>query len=542
MKWTSLHRVHELGVLQNLDLYFTRRIEHYHGPLQEEEAAVCAATFAAARHGHLCLNLHTDIFSLEEMKEEDKADFIALLQKGFALLESSPDKLKPFLYFNKGRSYLAKNWVLEETLRFHLKRLAQPISQKEIPDFNLKKQLNAEQLQAVQEVLRHRLTLLTGGPGTGKTFTAAAIVQAYTDCASVSLPKICLTAPTARAAEHLKTRLLEAGLDPQIFCYTGTLHSLLGHKNRLTPPTIPWIDAQLIIVDECSMIDAGLLVALLASIPETCSTVLMGDPHQLHPVGIGSLFSDIVYADLNLPLGRAHLRHSLRVDNASLRALIEAVQQNHSGLWPLLDWPLDFQHVEAFYKKLWEFARPFWPPPSSQPPTRDVLVKQLSTFRILSVLRQGPFGSQALNTWLSTCMYALAKPGDFWIAPIQITRNDSATDLRNGELGILVQPWNKNTALGRSEGYAIFPGREDFLPASVLPAHEYAFCTSVHKSQGSEYDEVLLLVPPGSEAFGKEMLYTGITRAKKKLHIASTQEILANVQKKEVRKLSGFHP
>lgn len=520
--WPLLEQFQKQGVLAPLDLYYARRAAHYLGGLPEEEAAVLAAAMAAARQGHLCIDRSGEIFLLEE---SNQCAFRQLLEKGFASIKSNP-----FLHVDNGRAYLPKNWALEETLRLHLARLASNHGPTKIPDFPLLGRLNDEQKQAVSIAMQHTLSLVTGGPGTGKTFTAAAIVQAF--LASDPSAKVILTAPTARAADHLKNRLLDCSVDSNSLLYSGTLHSLLGVKNIKQPPPFPFIGAQLIIVDECSMIDAELFAALLAALPEGSAIVLMGDPDQLHPVGIGSLFADLVQADLPMPFGRAHLQRCLRVEDRPLLELTAAVQNGKPCAWPLLDWPVDMQHHEEFYEKLWELAKSCWPKPSPQAPEPGALFGQLARFRILSVLRQGPFGTEALNEWLAGRFRAQMRQGDWWTAPIQITRNDSATGLCNGELGVLVR--------SRSENYALFPGHERPLPATVLPAFDFAFCSSVHKSQGSEYEEILLIVPPGSESFGREMLYTAITRAKKRLSIASAPDILATMQKHRSRKLSGF--
>ncbi len=518
MEWMILQEFEKQGVLAPLDLYYARRAAHYAGGGSEEIAAVLAATMAAARLGHLCLyrSSLTELFP---------PVLVELLERGFSALESERQIWQRFLHLEQDRCYLPKNWELEQNLLFHLRRLAGQRNIAEIPNLV---QLNREQQQAVETVLRQNVTILTGGPGTGKTFTAAAIVQAFPNA-----KKIVLAAFTGRAADHLKKRMIDCGIDSSKLSHAGTLHKLLGRKALRTLPEVPWIDADLILIDESSMIDAPLFVALLASLPEGCTLVLMGDPDQLHPVGIGSLFSALVHAQLPFAIGRAHLRHCLRVEDCPLLELASAVKLNTHCQWPLLDWPLEIQKKDEFYMRLWEFAKPFWPQPSPHVPERKELLEILSRFRILSALRQGPLGTDALNERLASWMRAQARPGDLWIAPIQITRNDAVTGLCNGEVGLLIQAKN-------AEAYAIFESCEAKLPAAILPAYEYAFCTSVHKSQGSEYREVLLIIPPGSESFGKEMLYTGITRAKKKLSIASTPEILAQIQKNHLRKQSGF--
>jgi len=502
MNWPLLEELKKNGILTFLDLHFARRAAKYLGSLTEEEASVFAIAMAAARQGHLCVDSST-------LGDE-------LFRQGILSV-----KTNPFLHIEEGRVYLPKNKQIENSIMAHLRRLAGKKSEAKLPPFPLADKLNLQQKEAVGIAINHRLTLLTGGPGTGKTFTAAAIVQAFSP-----LRKVILAAPTGRAADNLKKRI--QGIEP---FYAGTLHTLLGTRNIEQPPEFPWLDADLILVDECSMIDAPLLRALLSALPDSATTVLMGDPDQLSPVGIGSLFSDLSSWKTDIPLGRAHLQQCVRTDEMPLLELTTALQKNLPCEWPLLSWAME-DH-EEFYKKIWETTKSFWPKPTSHVPDRHSLLEEIGRFRILSTLRHGLLGTEAINEYLARRLRSLAKPGDWKLSPIQITRNDSATGLCNGELGILIERQ-------RSESYALFPGIEAPIPISMLPSYELAFCTSVHKSQGSEYQEVLLIVPPGSESFGREMLYTGITRAKKKLSIVSTQEILSAMQKQRLHRLSGF--
>lgn len=515
MVWPLLEKFREQGIFSSLDLYFTRRASHHLGGLDEEEAFLFAAAMAAARRGHLCLDRQGASLLADETLQKH-------LEQGFAKFRPNP-----FLYREGDRVYLSKNWELEQTLLRHLQRLALEV-QSTINPFPLAGMLNAEQREAVQTALQHTLSFVTGGPGTGKTFTAAAIAQAF--LANHSSAKIILAAPTARAADHLKKRLFACQVPSDAVHEAGTLHKILGMKNVKQPSKVPFINAQLVIVDECSMIDADLFVALLAGVSERSTVVLMGDPDQLHPVGIGSLFSDLVRSKTHLTIGRAHLKSCLRVEDRPLLDLAAALQNGRPCAWPLLDWA--FEERDIFYDKVWEMAKTFWPLPSSQEPDPKMLFEKLGRFRFLSVLRQGPFGTEAINHMLASRLFAKRKSGDTLAIPIQILRNDSATNLCNGEIGILIE--------SRSRRYALFAGLSHPIPAAILPAYEYAFCTSVHKSQGSEYEEVFLIAPHGSETFGREMLYTAVTRAKKRLHVVSTPAILAAMQTQVGCKFSGL--
>ncbi len=535
-EWDILQQLQEQGLFSPLDLYYARRASHYAGLLSLGQASLLAATMAAARHGHLCLN-RRDITSLFPKEHSCSNQLYQFLESAFASWKEVNEKLPCFLHIKDDLCYLPKNFSLEKELLHELSRLgARRAHQVLVPDFPLSKSLSEEQASAVATALQYSLTLLTGGPGTGKTFTAAAIVQAFLCSPKTPTPKVFLAAPTARAADHLKNSLLDQAMDERCLSYAGTLHGLLRHKNHSYSMQVPWLDADLIIVDESSMMDAALFVTLLTALPEKSTIVLMGDPHQLHPVGIGSLFFDLVHAELPFPLGRAHLEHCIRVEDRPLLELAACLKNNQSCNWPFFHTSFEIHEREEIYDKLWELTMGFWPKPTSQIPDHNLLLESLKSFRILSVLRQGIFGTETLSAMLMRRLYTQASLNDWVMAPIQITRNDRATGLRNGELGILLQPKREASP----KGYALFTNRDHPLPLFLLPPYEYAFCSSVHKSQGSEYDEVLLIVPPGSEAFGREMLYTGVTRAKKKLRVISTPKILADMQRREMRKSSGL--
>lgn len=147
--------------------------------------------------------------------------------------------------------------------------------------------------------------------------------------------------------------------------------------------------------------------------------------------------------------------------------------------------------------------------------------KDFSRFRILSTLRKGPLGVDALNQFLHEKFSPSNKP-----VPILITRNDKKTGLSNGDTGFL----EKDLAIFGEKTFNLWE----------LPRFDYAYCISVHKSQGSEYEEVLLLVPDGSESFGKEVLYTGVTRARSALFIDGNPEQMAGALKKHSVKISGI--
>ena len=463
----------------------------------EQEAALFCAVMHAARQGHLR-------FNLEEI-EIESIEFLELVKRAIAHFSSTA-------LIRSGNSfYLPKNWAYETRFLEQLERLRlSPAKELRVP--TLPASLLEEQRAAILKALQHPLSLITGGPGTGKTFTALQLAKAFFQ--NREKKRLILTAPTGKAAAHLDKQL---DIDAEVQC--GTLHSLLRKEQ---------LKADLIIVDECSMIDVRLFVALLSAIPEGAHLVLMGDPDQLPPVEMGSLFADLIDAvKKGYPLACTELTRCLRSDRAEILNLGRAIQSNDGAA---LLAGLSFIYLKCgdsalFYPALWEWVKDKF---SFLYETKDPLklFEQLEKFCILCCLRQGPFGIDGINQFLYQQIVQSGNPA----LPILILQNDHEKELYNGEIGLIVGD------------EALFRGPEGTLrrfKTSFLPAYEYAFALSVHKSQGSEFETVLLLIPEGSEIFGREGLYTALTRAKLSLYVSGEQSIILEAMKKTSRKRSG---
>lgn len=426
-----------------------------------------------------------------------------------SLVAENPEEdlpARPFCRFGKNY-YLQKSWVFETRFLKEIDRLLKPVE--ELDSFCLDG-LNAEQQEAVRLALRSGLMIITGGPGTGKTYTARQIVQSFLLARPRS--KVVLAAQTGKAASRLESVL------PGSSC---TLHQLL--KVRSSSDYIEEscrIEADLVIVDECSMVDAALFSRLLASIPQGTRVILMGDADQLPPVESGSLFADLV-ASGKVPCVR--FVKSLRTKQQGILALADAVNRGDVEEALKVVEPLDvWKEVEAHY-----------PGPFLEEPNPEKLLIQMERFKILSCLRKGKWGVDTLNEEIFTRIWKNSHAGQWVAAPIIIVKNDPETGLFNGDSGVLVRRYPS-----LNEGVAYFSKKQ--LPLCLLPPFEYAYALSVHKSQGSEYDKVVLLVPTGSEAFGREVLYTAITRAKESLQIDGDKEIITAALNHTSKRRSGL--
>jgi exodeoxyribonuclease V alpha subunit len=486
--------------------------------IPDESVALFSALLGFARQGHLCLAIEEErvVPSLDSLVSD-----CTLSKNWEALILQTPRMSNSSLIYSEGRFYLPKYWVLEERIvgavSSMVDRNVKPIS---LPP--LSSTLTEEQKRAVALACNHPISLITGGPGTGKTSVALEVARAF---ALAGRPFISLAAPTGKAASHLASKL--EGLSPHLTF--GTLHALLGIRapKDLYTNENPPLPTDLLIVDEGSMIDTALFARLLTSIGPHTHLVILGDANQLPAVEGGSIFADL----LKSGIPSETLTQVFRSDRQEILSIAEAILAGET-LPTNLDLGLAGGNTRSVYENLWKHVHNFFPRPQKKRPNPEELLAAGSQFCLLSTLRRGLFGGDRINAFLKERFTALANPDDYLPIPIMISQNDKQTELTNGETGILIQQLG-----GEATGY--FSGGRTF-PLHELPPYNFAYCLSVHKSQGSEYDRVLLLIPEGSETFGREVLYTGVTRAKEQLEIDGHPEAISRALKHTSLRLSGI--
>lgn len=447
--------------------------------------------------------------------------------------DGTDDLLKP-LVKHENRLYFQKNWALETKVLQKITEIwKRPVPSFDSPRFSKaldveRHRLNAAQIEAVSKGFGKSLTIFSGGPGTGKTYTAAAFIRLL--AASQENCKVIITAPTGKAAAHLESVLqaqkTEAPL--QLTWESMTLHRLLKLRPNIQKLTSEFrIDADLVVVDEASMMDGYLLLHLLNAIGPSTRLLLLGDANQLPPVDGVSFFPEIAQQ-----LGQK-LTRSVRMGDSMVFSVSQAILEGKIEEIPRLSWEPEIL-VDWLCKRLPSPHHTSKPDPLS-------LLQSLSRFRILCALRQGPFGVDSLNSQILAKFQAQQR-SDWLVIPILILQNSPGQELYNGTPGILLR---KN-----GEGTAYFLDGADVraVAEKALPRYETAFCFSIHKSQGSEFDEVLILFGPGSERFGKEALYTGVTRAKKNVEICAEENAFqaaiykkGNVRSGFTNRLAGLH-
>jgi exodeoxyribonuclease V alpha subunit len=339
-----------------------------------------------------------------------------------------------------------------------------------------------------------------------------------------------------------------------------TLHRLLGWRSGGRPPTyganraIPY---DVVVVDEASMVDLALMTRLLEALPAKARLILLGDRDQLSSVEAGAVLGDICAAAESKPLvgSVARLGHGWRfTPNSQIGRLATAVTngdteealatlskpgQSDAIMRPvakrtdLVD--LLEEHCLDVYVKGLRLAATGAP--------AEAVFNSISRLQLLAAHRSGPGGVHELNQQVEKqlTLRGLLRPGDTWYPgrPVLVTRNDYNLRLFNGDIGVVLpdpdQPERLKAVFAQSEGgwRAISPGR--------LPEHETAYAMTVHKSQGSEFNCVIMVLPErASLLLSRALLYTAITRATDRLEIWGSTEILEEAIRCRVRHTSGL--
>lgn len=411
-------------------------------------------------------------------------------------------------------------------------------------------QLLEEQKHAIGCALNQTITLITGGPGTGKTYTAGKLINLYEKLLTDGQKSICniiLAAPTGKAAANLY-----AGVSAHISLpiTSKTIHALLGIGSTHNSHRYK-IDADLVIIDESSMLDLHMMCALLHALKPGTRLILLGDRYQLPAVESGTPFADLIFYSQNTPEA-THLLCELKTcmrselqsilltaasinagDGQKTRYLIEDLANPEVSR---LCFPVDTLDIKKMRQTIVNYAMAAFPQEITSSEEAVLLLQKYQEFRMITPLRQGPYGCEEINAHCFKEDMKRQKDAEWLIVPIMIVHNSYRLELFNGMVGLLFLKRKHN----RYEDYALFSDSKDpqgvrKISALLLPKYEYAYCISVHKSQGSEFDHVLVLLPEGSQEFGREVLYTAVTRARKSLKIwwASDDVLEKTIEKRQ---------
>lgn len=457
---------------------------------------------------------------------------------------------------------------------------------------------------AAAVALTRRFAVISGGPGTGKTTTVTKLLAALVEQAQQqgNIPTIKLVAPTGKAAarltESIGKALSELSVSPDLKAHipteSSTIHRLLGaipnsvefRHNQHNP-----LHLDILVIDEASMVDLPMMFKVVDALPKHARLILLGDKDQLASVEAGAVLGDIcsfhqqgysqtqssVLAQLTGYQALQHtssqsvtmadslcmLQKSYRFDARSgIGQLAKAVNagssQQMDGVWQkafhdIEKFPLDSQHYSQMLQSLVQQYSEYLtltaaPLNQNEEELADKAKQVLMAFnrcRLLCAIREGDFGVAGLNTRIEKALAArklIQTQDELWYPgrPVMVTRNDHGLGLYNGDIGICMLDDSQQEP--RLKVFFELPdGRVKAVLPSRVPEHETAYAMTIHKSQGSEFDFTLMILPPEfSPILTRELIYTGITRAKKRLALYCNDHVLKRGIRIKTERASGL--
>ena len=575
---SMLRQLQRQGTITALDCHFARLLCRLDGSDSPEVALAAALASNSSGQGHVCLQLpELAGQTLYTPVGEALLQLPRLPSWREALSKSPvvgrPGDYAPLILDQRGRLYLHRFWYYEMELAAALLRLAS--NRICIDQAGMQQSLgqlfpsaaNGEtdwQRVAASTALQRRLTVISGGPGTGKTSTVVRILALLRQQPGGDALRIALAAPTGKAAARMqesiekacRTLPLAAELLASLPRQASTLHRLLGvqpgssgfHHDRRNP-----LPLDLLIVDEASMIDIALMAKLTQALPAHARLILLGDRDQLASVEAGAVLGDICAGagrgDSPLAQSIVLLQRSYRFSAESgIGQLAKAINRGESEQVVALLHKKDasgierFENPEALLDQAVACYGDYLQQVSAGHTVTELLLL-LNRFRVLCVRRNGPLGATGLNREIEKRLrrQGVIAGTESWYPgrPVMITRNDYNLHLYNGDLGIALPD---EAAPGRLALF--FPtadGETRKLALARLPEHETIYAMTVHKSQGSEFDRVALVLPAeDSPLLTREMLYTGITRARESVSLLAGDDLLQQAVKRRLVRHSGL--
>ena len=530
----------------------------------------------------------------------DRVEWSAHLSESSVV--GTPGEFRPLILDKDGRFYLYRYWEYQDKLARSIRdRLA--LEPETVDESLLREGLNrlfpdvepsgiSWQRIAAYTAVTKRFCIISGGPGTGKTVTVARILGLLIEQARAKRLRMALAAPTGKAAARL-TEVIERArttmacseeVKKALPSNASTIHRLLGaipHSPYFRHDEFNPLHVDVVVVDEASMVDLSLMAKLIQAIPRQSRLILLGDKDQLASVEAGSVLGDVC------DVGRSHgfsrdFRDGIKritgftiedgaddADETGMRDCMVDLQRSYrfnpgSGIsrvsaavnrgdgetasellitscfgdirWNELPSPRQLSafltpHVIKGFRGYLETDDP------------DVALRRFNEFRILCALREGPYGVGFINRLVETILREqdLISPERTWYPgrPIMIIRNDYALRLFNGDVGLVLPDHDSG-----GETRVFFPAVDGvirkFHPLR-LPEQETVYAMTVHKSQGSEFNNVLMILPDRlSPVLTRELIYTGITRARETVTVSGVESVFRSAVKRRIERASGL--
>jgi len=516
-----------------LDKHFSKFLadrDQLTGKARKQFQAIIQRLTSGLENGSSCI-----VLSEDELEIVKKSRLLAIVKE----IDQLPQA--PLVLFGNNL-YLQRYFHYESRLARQLKSLSKTSSftlegNEELLDLTFGRvDENGEenyQRLAAEKALRHPFLIVSGGPGTGKTTTVVRIIAILFHSIKEDF-NIALCAPTGKAAQRLYESVrnglpflpesLQKEAEDWLPESAMTLHRLLGYKRNSTKfisnhqNPLPY---DLILVDEASMVDLALMSKLVDALKTGCRLILLGDKDQLASVESGTVLSAALKG---LPANSVELKKTYRFAG-DIKVLAETVKGGQKQQFLEIveqyllkdDWQ---QRIEKNFSKYIALAE------ATDFHDLEKLFVQLKEFMVLCCIKKGSRGVEGINTMVETSLYLRGHGAvkNLWYAgrPVLVTRNDYNLGLYNGDIGICLEDDSGKLRVWFEDGRGF-----KWFPTAALHNCETLYAMTVHKSQGSEFDEVMLVFPEtDNRLLCRELLYTGITRAKKKIHLVAEEEVL----------------
>jgi len=590
----------ETGFFSRIDIHFARFIKRLCMPVNDNTVLAAALVSKYTREGHICLDLaeHAGkkvVFSAQLLSTLECPSLDTWVEDLRACsVVGMPGDYTPMVLDTACRLYLWRYWDYERTCADKLLFLSRQKKSFDVEMFRQGLQEvfpqeddcgSKEQKLSALAALRSGLCVITGGPGTGKTTLVSKILSllAHHD----SSLSVALAAPTGKAAQRVGEAVFETirlfdlpdEIKVSLSGKASTIHRLLGivrskslpryNRNNLLPHDV-------VVIDEASMVDLSLMAKLVQAVKPSARLILLGDKNQLASVQAGHVLGDICDTGAVYGYSQELVADVKEMIGYDLETGIESGMQDsvielkrtyrfspESGIYQLSrcvnegdvsscmdiirsDGYKDIRFYETsaeeqVVRNLQTIILDAYSPCLRGTDPGECL-RLFNSFRVLCALREGPAGVVRMNALIEQTLAAhgLIKPAAQYYhgRPVLITANDYNMRLFNGDIGIIL--FDKEDR----ELRAFFPapaGAPRKISVARLPQHETAFAMTVHKSQGSEFDHVLLMLPEkDAQVLSRELIYTGITRARNRLDLFFDIDVFSAAAARRTKRTSGL--
>jgi len=601
---TDLDSLQKSGFFSPLDLHFARFMAKVSKAPSQELVLAAALVSRMTREGHICLDLSSQE-PIHASETGERVVFPEAGKWGKQLTRSGvvgePGEHKPLVLDPKGRLYLYRYWEYQEEIAKGIKSRISLDSY--VPQVkSLREGLNRI-FPALEEVgtdwqkvaalaaARRKFCVITGGPGTGKTTTVAKILALLMEMEQDRTEglRTALVSPTGKGAARLQEAMKKA--KEELACEqsvkalipdeASTIHRLLGTvvgSPYFRFNALNHLPVDTVVVDEASMVDLALMSKLVQALPSQARFILLGDKDQLSSVEAGAVLGDICDTGQSHPFSKTFCDEIQKTTGYKISGAKAAPGMSDSIVQLIRSYRFGYEsgiasasrsvnegNADAALKIMQDAGRGDfrWSPlPSPKALPRalkdrgleefhylfevsdpQTAFEQLDRFRIICALRLGPFGVNAVNLLVEHQLRGqkLIRGEGRWYRgrPVLITQNDYNLHLYNGDIGIAMPDPGADGELR-----VFFKAPDGALRALHpvrLPEHETVYAITVHKSQGSEFDRLLLILPDqDSPVLTRELIYTGITRARQGVEVWGNENVFREALGRRTTRVSGL--